>query len=346
MVKAFTGPGAEEKAFTQGQWLKAFIGSEKARAWCAERKIALTKATTEGTNWAGGFLVPTSLDAAIIQVRDTVGAFRRNADIRPSPTENRIRPRRIGGMVAGWVAEGATIPESPWTLDAVSSTLKKLACMSRSSAEMWEDESAALAEFVAAEIGNAFATQEDDCGFNGTGTSAYGGIQGLGPKLAGLKSAYTAAAGHNTFATLDSTDIAGLMSSVLATAIPGAKWYVSGIGYALALCRLASIGGGLAATTNADGTITANYLGFPVEFSAKLPNVATTLTGQPMMYFGNLKMASMITESKAGTVIGATAERAFELDEILLRGVRREDIVNHTVGDATTAGAMAALIAP
>src|SRR5262252_3640756 len=93
-IRAFTGPGAEEKAEKVGHFLKALAGNAVSRDWCIERGIALQKATSETGNTVGGFLAPQDFDDAIIAVRDTVGAFR-NADTRPSRSDNRVRPRRF-----------------------------------------------------------------------------------------------------------------------------------------------------------------------------------------------------------------------------------------------------------
>jgi hypothetical protein len=41
------------------------------------------------------------------------------------------------------------------------------------------DSATDVAEFVAGEIAYAFAVKEDDCGYNGEGTSGFGGIAGL-----------------------------------------------------------------------------------------------------------------------------------------------------------------------
>jgi hypothetical protein len=41
------------------------------------------------------------------------------------------------------------------------------------------DSAADVAQSVASEIADAFAAKEDDCGYNGDGTSGFGGIAGL-----------------------------------------------------------------------------------------------------------------------------------------------------------------------
>ena len=343
-VKAFTGPGADERAEKVGHYLKAMAGNDASRKFCVDRGVGLTRATNESGNTVGGFLAPQDFDAAIIAIRDTVGAFRQGAETRPSGSDNQVRPRRVGGVTANFVSEGGSIPESQLQFDAVETTQKKLAVLCRGSSELFEDSATDLAEYLTTEFAYALALVEDDAGFNGDGTSTYFGISGLGAKLVGMKSAVAAAGGHNTFQGIDTNDITNLMAGVLATAIPGAAWYVSATGYAQTICRLAAVSGGLVARQRADGTISANYLGFAVNFSSKLPDVQTSLAGKPMLFFGNLAMSSVIVERQQQTVIAISRDRALDQDQVLVRGVRREDIVNHDVGGANTRGPIAMLV--
>jgi HK97 family phage major capsid protein len=345
-VRAFTGAGAEQRAERVGYFFKALAGQDAAKRWCIENQIGLTKATNESANVTGGFLAPQDFDAAIISVRERMGAFRQGAEIRPTQSDGQVRPRRVGGLTANFVSEGAAIPESSFQLDAVESAQKKLAVLGRASSELFDDDAAGLGEFLTSEIGYAFASTEDDCGFNGDGTSLFRGISGLALKLGGLKSAVVAASGHNTFATLDITDISNLMAGLLATAIPGAAWYTSATGYAQTFCRLAAVSGGLVATMRPDGTIAASYLGFPVRFSGKLPDTQSSLSTKAMLFFGNLGMSSVLVERNTQTILAISRHRALDTDQILIRGIQRCDIINHTVGDASTRGPIAMLTAP
>lgn len=342
-VRAFTGAGAEQRAERVGHFFRALAGFDASQKWCVDHKIALRKAQVEGVDSAGGFLAPDDFDDAVIAVREAVGAFRQGAQVRPLRSDSGVRPRRVGGLTASFVAEGAAIPESSFTLDAVGATAKKMAILARASNELFEDAAADVGEFVTAEIGYAFAALEDDCGFSGDGTQAYAGILGLGNRLAGLKSAVAAASGHDTFLEIDSTDVANLIAGVMAAAIPGAAWYVSATGYGQVICRLSAVTGGLVASQRPDGTISASYLGFPVIFSGKLPDVATTLASKPMLYFGNLALSSVIAERR-GLTVATSIDRAIDADQILLRGTGRGDIINHTVGSASAVGPIAALI--
>src|SRR5882724_6899212 len=134
------------------------------------------------------------------------------------------------------------------------------------------------------------------------------------------------------------------MGSVLAKAIRGADWYTSATGYAQTLCRLAGASGGLVATLRPDGTLDASYLGFPVRFSGKLPDVSTDLSTKAMLFFGNLAMSSVLVERQQQTIIAISRDRALDSDQVLVRGVQRCDIVNHTVGDASNRGPVAMLV--
>jgi HK97 family phage major capsid protein len=345
-VRAFAPThDGERRAEIAGNFFKALLGNGKAQDWCISHNIALQKAQVEGVDSAGGFLVPELIDEAIIAVRDTVGAFRRSAEVRPIRSAEGVRPRRIGGLKASFVAEGAAIPESSLQLDAVGTDAKKLAVLARGSTELLEDSAPDLGEFITSEIGYACAALEDDCAFNGDGTSAYGGIIGLANKLTGFKGAVAAASGHYTFLAIDGTDLANLTAGVLATAIPGAAWYCSATAYAQTICRLAATSGGLTSTLRSDGTgiLDASFLGFPVNFSAKLPDIPTTLAGKMMLAFGNLKQSSVLAERR-GLTVAASLDRSMDADQFLIRGTMREDIVHHFVGDITTRGSIAILL--
>jgi HK97 family phage major capsid protein len=53
------------------------------------------------------------------------------------------------------------------------------------STEIAEDAVIAIADWLVGEIAYAFASKEDDCGFNGDGTSTYGGMRGISADLPG-----------------------------------------------------------------------------------------------------------------------------------------------------------------
>src|SRR5437870_13909832 len=98
--RAYVGPGAELRATRVGNWFKALAGLDAAKEWCIANGVGLTKATGEGTDIAGAYLAPDDFNAAIIAIRETVGAFRRNTDVQQAKSMNQARPRPTGGVTA------------------------------------------------------------------------------------------------------------------------------------------------------------------------------------------------------------------------------------------------------
>ena len=346
---AFPGRGPEVSAQYQraGQWILATLfENDAALKWCRANGVVITRASQTGTNSAGGFLVPTELADAILDIRDMYGAFRRRARIVPMGSDNTHLPRHTSGFTAFFAGEGAPAPEGQSAPDGIGLTAKKLLSLVRVSNELGEDAIRDIVDFVANEMGVAFAAKEDDCAFNGDGTSAYGTMRGLGPIVNDGqhgKARVLAATGHNTFALLDTTDITNLMGSVRASALPNAAWFCSVSGFAFTICRLASQGGGFLETRIVDGISTPFYQGFPVVISQKFPLITTTLAGSMMMAFGDMYAGAVLGERR-GMTVARSDDRYFEQDQIGLLGSERFHAVIHDLGDNTNFGSLAALV--
>ena len=243
-----TGPDVEARYQRAGRWLLATIyQNDKAAAWCKANGVVLVKAAGETVGSSGGFLVPADLSKAILDLRDSFGAFRRRARIVPMASDSTSVPRRPGGTGAFFMGENQGSTETGANIDNINLTAKKIGSLIRLSNEIEEDAVDDVVDFVANEIAFAFGATEDDCAFNGDGTSAYGRMRGIGTiVLDGNhgKAKVAAASGHNTFQLLDSNDVTNLMSSVRASAIPNAAWFASQTGYAQTICRLGMTGGG------------------------------------------------------------------------------------------------------
>jgi HK97 family phage major capsid protein len=346
-LRSFQGPTAHRDAFRVGQFIRATVyDSPDAVEWCRDQGV-VTRASSEGINAAGGVLVPEEMMNAIIVLREVYGVFRREATVVQMKADTFDWPRRTGGLTAYFPGENAVPTGSNSTFDDVSLTPKKLAVLTRMSSEITEDAVIELADYLANEIAYAFSSKEDDCGFNGDGTSTYGGIRGLttlaidGNHNAGK---FVAAAGHNTFATLDAIDITGLMGLLPQYALPNAKFYCSEMAYAICFARLLATAGGNS-TLTLKGTPGLNYLGFPISIAQKLPAITTTLSGKAMLFFGDLQKAAALGDRR-GVAIRPLNERYADNDQIGVMGTERFDINCHDVGDNTTAGPIVALVAP
>jgi HK97 family phage major capsid protein len=345
-LKAYKGDGAMERAYRVGQWIRGSIfGDDEARQWCRDNGITITRAQSEGVNSAGGFLVPTEMMDSIIDLREEYGVFRQYAELVPMSSDTLDWPRRSGGLTAYFTAEGAAATESSASWDNVSLVAKKIAVLTRISNELSEDAIISVADKMTQEIAYAFAVKEDACGFNGDGTSTYGGIRGVTQLLidnshnAGKVAATT---GHDTFAEIDATDLTNLMGKLPKYAMPRAKFYCSQLAFATVFERLVASAGGNS-TSTLSGEIQYRYLGFPIIISQTLPAVSTTLANAIMLLFGDLALAAAVGERRVAT-IRKSDDRYFEQDQVGILGTERVDIVVHDAGDNTTAGPIVGLM--
>jgi HK97 family phage major capsid protein len=170
---------AVDQAYTAGMWFKAtLLDNAEAKEWCKSRGIGIGKAQGEGVDSAGGFLVPEELMANIIVLREQFGVFRKECQLVPMGSDTLNWPRRTGGLTAFFTGENQAVSESQAAWDNVNLTAKKLAVLTRMSTEIDQDAVVAIADWLVGEMAYAFASKEDDCGFNGDGTSTYGGMRG------------------------------------------------------------------------------------------------------------------------------------------------------------------------
>jgi len=219
--------------------------------------------------------------------------------------------------------------------------------LTRMSTEIEQDAVIAIADWLVGEMAYAFASKEDDCGWNGTGDSTFGGMRGLTVlAIDGSHNAskFTAASGHNSFSTLDLTDLTGLMGTLPQYALPGAKWYMSQQGFYSCVANLLSKAGGNNLDILSEG-VQKRLLGFPVTIAQKLPITAASQTTKAMLFFGDLHKAAMMGERR-GVTIKRSDHRYFENDQIGLLGTERFDINCHDAGDNTNAGPIVAMVAP
>jgi HK97 family phage major capsid protein len=345
--RAFAGSGPETEARYQraGHWLLATIyGNDKSASWCKTNGVALTKAAGESIGTAGAYVVPADLANAILDIRDMYGAFRRRARIVPMASDNTAVVRRPGGTVASFIGEGvAATADTGTNFDNINLTAKKIGSLVLLSSELEEDAIFDVVDTIANEIGVAFAAKEDDCGFNGTGTSTYGKMRGIGSiVLDGSHTKAKVTASVNTYGALIAADLAALQGAVRASAIPNAAWFCSHVAFANTFCRLTASSGYLE-TRTVDGISTPFYQGFPVILTQKMPQVTTSLTGQMMLAFGDMYAGAALGQRR-GITLARSADRYLDQDQIAVLGTERFHANVHDMGDNTNFGSIAALV--
>lgn len=348
-LKNFKGEGAVERAHRFGQFaLAALWGNEKAASWCKENGIILQRAQSEGVNSAGGFLVPEEFTFDIIDLRDAYGMFRRLCQVMPMGRDTMNVPRRTGGLTAYAVGEAVAITQSQAAWDNVKLTANKWGVLTLMSSEVDEDAAVNIGDILVGEMAYAFAVSEDTAGWVGDGTSAYHGIKGFtkyfNDGVSSLKGSVDAAAGHDTFAEIDATDLALVMGTLPQYVYVRGKpsFYCSQMAWAMVFQRLIQASGGIS-KNDATGEVIHQYLGFPVEISPSLPTSTGDLSDQAMILFGDIGLAASFG-NRRGMAVARSTEYKFAEDQIAIKATERFDINVHDIGSTTTAGPVVALM--
>ncbi len=336
---------AVDQAYVAGMWFKAVImGNAEAAEWCKSRGVGITKAQGEGVDSAGGFLVPEELMANIIILREQFGVFRQECQVVPMGSDTLNWPRRLTGLTATFTGENTALTESQVSWDNINLTAKKLGVLARMSTEIEQDAVIAIADWLVGEIAYAFAAKEDDCGFNGDGTSTYGGIRGT--TVIAVDASHTFGKSTSASATLGSIilkDFTNLMGLLPQYAIGNAKFYMSQQVFYTVVANLVAAAGGNRLDILSQG-VEKRLLGFPVVIAQKLP-ISAPGAGLVQLQFGDLAKAAMMGERR-GVTIKRSDHRYFENDQIGLLGTERFDINVHDMGTTAVAGPLVSMVSP
>ena len=333
---------SKEMAWKFGTWCLATLGHKKSLDYCRNFGIVV-KAHTEGVNSQGGFLVPDEMAAELVTLREQYGVFRRNAKIYRMASDTLRIPRKNTGLTAYWVGEAIAGTESTMGFDQVQLVAKKLTALTTVSNELLEDSVIDLASDVANEIAYQFAFKEDDAGFNGDGTSTYGGVVGLVSALS--DSTYQISDGAaSAYSGVTQAELSAGFRKLPNWAFQrnNVKIYCSKAAYHGVFERLAMAAGGVTAAEMANGIREPRFFGYPVEFTQVIP--VTESGGATFAYIGDLSQACYLGDRRATSIaFSDSALNAFEQDERVVRGTQRVDIVCANVGSSSSYGAMVKL---
>lgn len=346
-------PEADYKALVTGLFVGG-LTNEAARAKYQEVTGVDYKSHTQGNDATGGIFVPTETSSLIISLKESYGVFRRNSRVEPMGSES-IRIFRAGDDVtAYWGSELGSLTASDMSFDAVTLNAKKMYAYAQLSEELIMNSTQNLGLRFAEAVARQFAKKEDEAGFNGDGTSTYGGILGLDGKFKKL-----VVDGNGTWTTdADKSKAAGVQvltgnlwseavigdfltgkAKLPSYALAGAKWYFSKQAFAATAERLAYATGGATAAELAS-SFGQRFLGYPVELVDVMPTADAN--SQICAYFGNLAQASsfgdrMTTAIKQDTSVG------FATDSVYVKATQYLDINVHDIGNySATASARVA----
>jgi len=346
-LKNFKGPDADLNAYRAGQWFLANVfgveSVERILPTDARAAIASAKKWTIdnalSTTGKGAATVPDELAQTIIDLKEQYGVFARYSRREPMSTDTKNVPRRTAGLTAYFGTDNATLTASEANWDRVELVAKKLYALCKYSSEISEDTILDLADTLAGEIAYAFSNKEDECGFNGDGTSTYGGIKGLANVAAGSIS--TAVSGNTSFETLDLTDFEAAVGKLPHYPGMNPAWFIHKTGYWASMARLMDAAGGNTVMDIGNGPQLV-FLGLPVVFSQVLNSTLGADASAIKAYVGDLSMATTMGVRRDIT-ISVSEERYWDEDAIGIKGTQRFDIRCHELGTASAAGPVVAL---
>lgn len=358
------GRGPQERAYRFGAWCLHAISQciprydfPEASRFVRDYIGAIQNAAHGeiGGTTGADFLVPEEFSADVIILRETYGMVRKLFGRSIMTTDIKHEPKRLTGLTAYFVGEGQAGTESNMTWQDIQLIAKDLMCLSRISNQLSMDAMINVGDTIAGEMAYAFTNKEDDCGFNGTGTSTYAGILGIIGVLLNADGAGTASAG---LVSGTSTGWAGLVlgdfNKVIGTipryAVQGrnARWAMHQSFYGQVAQKLEAAAGGNTMVTIQNGTTLADdamFLGFPVSFVQIMPS--STGTNVPCL-FGDFGIGTLFGDRQQDridfsehAVIGG--QSVFENNQIAIRATERFDINVHGAGTTSVAGPIVGL---
>jgi HK97 family phage major capsid protein len=334
---------ADYKSYVTGLFVSG-LANDGARKKYTDVTGVEYKAHTQGTDANGGLFVPEETSSYIIDLKEQYGVFRRNVRIEPMGSETIRIFRMNDDITAHWGSELGNYTASDMSFGSVVLTSKKLTAYAQISEELSLNATVNLGQRFAESVARQFAKKEDEAGFNGDGTSAFGGITGIGNKFRQILEAgggtWTSDANKanlggvqvisgNLFTEATITDFITGYSKLPTYARAGAKLYINKTAFSASGERLAYSAGGVTAAEIA-GSYGMRFLGFPVEIVDVMPSADAN--SQVFAYFGNLSQAASMGD-RMSTSIKTDTSLGFQNDSIFVKATEYVDIAVHDVGN-------------
>jgi HK97 family phage major capsid protein len=346
----FSGDSGYEKAkkaYGFGMFALATRGNQKAINWLKENTSY--KAVNEGTNSAGGFLVPDELVAELIFLREQYGVVRRNATVRSMSSDTLWIPKNSASTTAYWVGESTAITQSQPTFDRVQVLAKKLGILTAVTSEVNEDSIIEIGTALAQDMAWKFAQEEDRVFMLGAAANAAdGNIDGfITANLAVASNAGTVAAATGTVANYNATTLANFRTMVgklpLYADNADAKWYMSKAFFNDVVCnRLDALSGNAALDLMNFQNGRPTLYGYPIEFSQHLASTAAGTVNTHLCALANLKTGTVLGDRRS-VQISVSSDYLFNTDELAFKAVERVGFSAHDVGTSTAAGSIIVL---
>jgi len=346
----FSGETGYEKAkmgYAFGMFALSTRGHKKAIQWLSENTTY--KAVNEGTNSAGGFLVPDELVAELIFLREQYGVVRQNATIRTMSSDTLWVPKNSASTTAYWVGESTAITQSQPTFDRVQVLAKKLGILTAVTSEINEDSIIEIGTALAQDMAWKFAQEEDRvCMIGSAANATDGNIDGfitanlgVASNAGSINGATGSAANYNAITMANFRTMVGKLP--LYADIQDAKWYMSKSFFNDVVCnRLDALSGNAALDLMNFNSGRPSLLGYPIVFSQHLASTAAGTTGAALCALANLKTGTVLGDRRS-VQISVSTDYLFNTDELAFKAVERFGFTCHDPGTSSAAGSVIVL---
>lgn len=307
---------------------KLMKNSSKGGVSLAAKKdfAAKLKALSEGTNSAGGFLVPDEIQAGIARIVEDYGLVRKFATKFTMNSDTLNLPRLSTTITVGWPSENTAGTASDIVLANVQLLAKTAVGLTVMSNELLRDANISVTDYLITLFAEAFAGEEDNQGLVGSGSPFTGVLNDAGVNLV------TPATGNSTFTLCTTADnLRDMVSNVKPTALSGAAYIMHRSVFAIAQKQKDTAGNYIVTSptpviygmgAESPVLMPAGYIWqYPVYLSEKMPS--STAVSTKYIIFGNLKYVAfgdrqnMEASMSDAAVIGGSS--AFEKNQRVLR---------------------------
>lgn len=343
----FSPESGYEKAklgYAFGMFALSTRGNQKAIKWLKENTTY--KAVNEGTNSAGGFLVPDELVAELIFLREQYGVVRRNATIRTMSSDTLWIPKNSSSTTAYWVGESTAITQSQPVFDRVQVLAKKLGILTAVTSEVNEDSIIEIGTALAQDMAWKFAQEEDRVFMIGAAANATDGnidgfitaVNAVASNQGIVQAAVGSAANYNATTLANFRTMVGKLP--LYADNQDAKWYMSKAFFNDVVCnRLDALSGNAALDLMNFQSGRPTLYGYPIEFSQHLANTAAGTVNTPLCALANLKTGTVLGDRRS-VQISVSSDYLFNTDELAFKAVERVGFSCHDPGTSTAAGSV------
>lgn len=250
------------------------------------------KAMTEGTDNAGGYLVPEEFRAEVIRLAEDFGIVRGNARVIPMKRDSLVLPKVTSSVNVYWPGEGVAGTESQPVLGQVQLLAKTCVGLTVQSNELLEDAEVDTVALLMELFAEALAGEEDSQGLVGSGSPFTGILETSGVNVVTLGS------GDTAFSNLDADDLRDMITQLKSLALNGAMFIMHREVWGI-VQKLKENGQHIATFSNplvtkdaSKATGIVGYVwGYPVKLSDKMPSTSAVST--KFIIFGNMKYLYM-----------------------------------------------------